>query len=74
MHISVKKCDIFTSAIISVLPVISKIIEKHITKRLFAFLNKYDILHKSQYWFKKKPFMQYSIIKFVRQMVEKIVI
>ena len=38
---------------ISVLPVISKIIEKHITKHLFAYLNKYDIIHKSQSGFRK---------------------
>ena len=28
---------------ISVLPVISKIVEKHVTKHLFAYLKKYDI-------------------------------
>ena len=38
---------------ISVLSVISKLIEKHVTKRLFGFLNKYDILHKSQSGFQK---------------------
>ena len=38
---------------ISVLRVISKIIEKHITKHLFAYLNKYDIVHKSQSGFRK---------------------
>ena len=32
----------------SILPVLSKIIEKHITKHVFAFLNKYNVLHKSQ--------------------------
>ena len=38
---------------ISVLPVISKIVEKHVTKHLFAYLKKYDILHKSQSGFRK---------------------
>ena len=42
---------------ISVLPVLSKIIEKHITKHIFAYLNKYDILHKSQSGFRKKSFV-----------------
>ena len=32
---------------ISILPVISKVIEKHITKHLFGFLNKYKLLHKA---------------------------
>ena len=38
---------------ISVLPVLSKIVEKHVTKHLFAYLKKYDILHKSQSGFRK---------------------
>ena len=39
---------------ISILSVLSKIIEKHITKHLFAYMNKYSILHKSQSGFRKK--------------------
>ena len=39
---------------ISVLPVLSKMIEKHIPKHLLAFLHTYDILHKSQSVFRKK--------------------
>ena len=37
---------------ISLLPVLSKLIEKHVTKHLFGYLNKYDILHKSQSGFR----------------------
>ena len=33
---------------ISILPVNSKGIEKHVTKRLFAYLNKYKLLHEAQ--------------------------
>ena len=56
---------------ISVLPVISKIVEKHVTKHLFAYLKKYDILHKSQSGFRKKSFLQYCITRLIRQMAEK---
>ena len=38
---------------ISILSALSKIIEKHITKHLFAYLNKYSLLHKSQSGFRK---------------------
>ena len=38
---------------ISILSVISKLVEKHVTKHLFGFLNKYDLLHKSQSGFRK---------------------
>ena len=38
---------------ISILSVFSKLIEKHVTKHLFGYLNKYDLLHKSQSGFRK---------------------
>ena len=38
---------------ISILPVLSKVIEKHIAKHLFAFLNKYNVLHTFQSDFRK---------------------
>ena len=38
---------------ISILSVISKLIEKHVTKHLFGFLNEYNLLHKSQSSFRK---------------------
>ncbi|MCW4347251.1 MAG: reverse transcriptase domain-containing protein, partial [Candidatus Thiodiazotropha endolucinida] len=38
---------------ISILSVVSKIIEKHITKHLFGFMNKYNVLHKSQSSFRE---------------------
>ena len=33
---------------VSILPVISKVIERHITKHLFGFLIKFKLLHKAQ--------------------------
>ena len=40
-------------------------------QHLFAFLNKYDILHNLNLSLGSgKTFVQYSIIKFVRQMVQ----
>ena len=50
---------------ISVLPVLSKIIEKHVTKHLFGYLNKYDILHKSQSGFLKHHSCNTALIKLV---------
>ena len=38
---------------ISILPVISKVIEKHVTKHLFAYLNKYKLIHISQSGFRQ---------------------
>ena len=38
---------------ISVLPVVSKVIEKHITKHLFVYLDKYKLLHDAQSGFRK---------------------
>ena len=50
---------------ISILPIISKILEKHVTKHLFAFLNKYKLLHASQSGFRKGHSCQTALIKLV---------
>ena len=44
IHKSGLKTNPYNYRPISVLPVVSKFIEKHVTKRLFAFLNKYQLL------------------------------
>ena len=38
---------------ISILLIVSKVIEKHVTKHLFAYLNKYKLLHEAQSGFRK---------------------
>ena len=44
-------------------PVISKIIERHVTKYLFGYLNKYQLLHKSQSAFRKHHSCNTALIK-----------
>ena len=57
---------------ISVLPVLSKIIEKHITKHIFAYLNKYDILHKSQSGFRKNHSCNTALISLLDKWLKNI--
>ena len=47
---------------IPVLSVVSKLIEKHVTKHLFGYLNKYNLLHKSQLGFRKHHSCNTAII------------
>ena len=56
---------------ISVLPVLSKIIEKHITKHIFAYLNKCDILHKSQSGFRKNHSCNTALISLLDKFLKK---
>ncbi|MCU7800562.1 MAG: reverse transcriptase family protein [gamma proteobacterium symbiont of Lucinoma myriamae] len=58
-------CDTSNYRPISILPVVSKIIEKHVTKHLFAYLNKYQILHKSQSGFRQKHSCNTALIKLI---------
>ena len=50
---------------ISVLPLISKIIEKHVAKHLFRYLNKYNLLHTSQSGFRRGHSCQTALVKLV---------
>ena len=57
---------------ISILSVLSKIIEKHVTKHLFAFMNKYSILHKSQSGFRQKYSCNTALIKLMNKWLKSI--
>ena len=57
------KCDPANYRPISILPVVSKLIEKHVTKHLFGYLNKYDLLQKSQSGFRKHHSCNTALIK-----------
>ena len=57
---------------ISILPVISKLIEKHVTKHLFAFMNKYQVLHKSQSGFRKHHSCKTALINLVDKWLKHI--
>ena len=50
---------------ISILSIISKVIEKHVTKHLFAYLNKYSLLHKSQSGFRKHHSCNTALINLI---------
>ena len=50
---------------ISILPVISKEIEKHVTKHLFANLNKYNLIHISQFGFCQNNSCQTALVKLI---------
>ena len=50
---------------ISILPVISKVIERHIEKHLFGFLNKFKLLHKAKSGFRKKHSCNTALINLI---------
>ena len=49
---------------ISILP-IPKLIEKHVTKHLFMYLNKYHLIHISQSGFRQNHSCQTSLVKLI---------
>ena len=53
---------------ISILPMISKVFEKHINKLLVAFLNKYKVIHTNQSGFRQKHSCQTALVKLIDDM------
>ena len=54
------------------LPVPYNFIEKYVTKHCFGYLNKYDILHKSQSRFRKYHSCNTALIKLVDTLLKSI--
>ena len=57
---------------ISILSIVSKVIEKHVTKHMFAFLNKYSLLHKSQSGFRKHHSCNTALINLIDRWLNSI--
>ena len=72
IHKSGPKTDPSNYRPISIIPILSKVIEKHVTKHLFAFLNKYDILHKAQSGFRKGHSCNTALINLVDKWLHSI--
>lgn len=57
---------------ISLLSNISKLFEKAMHVRLYAFLEKYNVLYNHQYGFRKKHSTQHALVKIIEHIKEKI--
>ena len=63
------KCDIANYRPISLLPVISKIFEKLIHKRLVSFLDKHEVIYRKQFGFRKQHSTQHALHSAVTQVL-----
>ena len=57
---------------ISILPILSKILEKLVHIRLINYLGKYELLFKHQYGFQKGKSTEYAILDLYKNIVEAI--
>ena len=57
---------------ISVLPLISKILERIVNNRLVTYLNKYNLLYKHQYGFREKHSAKLSLINLLNNLTQQI--
>ena len=55
---------------ISILPTLSKTLEKLVHKRLTNYLDKYELLFKYQYGFQNGKSTEYTILHFYKNIVE----
>ena len=53
-------------------PIFAKVIEKHVTKHLFAYLNKYKLLHEAQSGFRKIHSCATALIKLINDWLSHI--
>ena len=72
IHKSGPKHDPSNYRPISILSVISKVIERHITKHLFGFLNKFKLLHRAQSGFRQKHSCNTALINLIDKWLKSI--
>ena len=72
IHISGPSEDPSNYRPISILPLVSKVIKKHVTKYLLAYLNKYKLLHEAQSGFRKHHPCQTALIELINDWLSHI--